>query len=386
MGYHIVNFLIHFLSAAFLFFAILYLLETPNLKEKFSKRRNFIAFLSATLWAIHPIQTQAVTYIVQRMASMAAMFYILSILCYIKCRMSGASLHRIFCLLGCVLTFLLALGSKENAAMLPASLLLIELTCYKKFNWRFSKKIYFWGSVVIGVIILILTVWFFSPDITFSWLNGYRNRPFTLTERILTEPRIVLFYLSQILFPLPNRLSVEHDVILSTSFFQPWTTLPAILLTLLLMGLGISQIRKRPIIALAVLFFFLNHIIESTVIPLELVFEHRNYLPSMFLFLPIATGFKWLYDYCAAKKQPLTGILFGLLVLLMVSLGIGTYTRNLAWATEVSLWRDAMKKAPQSARPLTILACQLYYGPAATSCLYNEALRIYENARTLSLK
>jgi tetratricopeptide (TPR) repeat protein len=106
----------------------------------------------------------------------------------------------------------------------------------------------------------------------------------------------------------------------------------------------------------------------------------------MFLFLPIATGFKWLYDYCAAKKQPLTGILFGLLVLLMVSLGIGTYTRNLAWATEVSLWRDAMKKAPQSARPLTNLAWQMAYGPAATSSQYNEALRLYEKARTLSLQ
>ena len=126
-GYHIVNSLIHFLTATFLFIAILYLLETPNLKEKFSRRRHFIAFLSAALWAIHPIQTQAVTYIVQRMASMAAMFYILSILCYIKFRMSRSSPHRIFFLLSCILTFLLAIGSKENAAMLPVSLLLIAL-------------------------------------------------------------------------------------------------------------------------------------------------------------------------------------------------------------------------------------------------------------------
>ena len=279
--------------------------------------------------------------------------------------MSRSSPHRVFFLLGCVLSFLLAIGSKENAAMLPASLLLIEFTCFQKFNWRFSKTIYLWGSVAGGGIILILAVWFFSPDITFSWLNGYRNRPFTLTERILTEPRIVLFYLSLIFFPLPTRLSIEHDVILSTSLFQPWTTLPAILLTLLLIGLGISQIRKRPIIALAILFFFLNHIIESTVIPLELIFEHRNYLPSMFLFLPIAAGFQWLYDYCAAKKQPLAGVLTGLLVLLIVCLGVGTYVRNLVWATEISLWRDAMKKAPQSARPLTNLAWQMAYGPVA---------------------
>jgi tetratricopeptide (TPR) repeat protein len=384
-GYHIVNILIHFLTTTFLFIAILNLLGTPNLREKFDRSRYFIAFLSAGLWAIHPIQTQAVTYIVQRVASMAAMFYILSLLCYIKCRMSGSSLHRIFCLLGCVLTFLLALGSKENAVMLPASLILIELTCFQKFNWRFGKKSYFWGSIAGGGIILILAVWFFKPDFTFSWLNGYRNRPFTLAERILTEPRIVLFYLSQILFPLPNRLSVEHDVILSTSFFQPWTTLPAILLTILLIGLGVSQIRKRPIMALSILFYFLNHIIESTVIPLELIFEHRNYLPSMFLFLPIATAFKGLYDYSSTKKQSLTSVLTGLLVLLMVCLGVGTYVRNIAWATEVSLWRDAMKKAPQSARPLTNLAWQMAYGPDARPSQYSEALKLYEKARALSL-
>jgi tetratricopeptide (TPR) repeat protein len=385
-GYRIVNLLIHFLTTIFLFIAILNLLGTPNLKEKFDANKYFVAFLSAALWTINPIQTQAVTYIVQRMASMAAMFYILSMLCYIKFRMSLSSSHRIFFLLGCILSFLLAIGSKENAAMLPASLLLIEYICFNKFNWRFGKKKYFWGPVVVGGIILISAGWFFIPDITFSWLNGYRNRPFTLTERILTEPRIVLFYLSQIFFPLPTRLSVEHDVILSTSFFQPWSTLPAILLTFLLIGLGLSQIRKRPIIALAVLFFFLNHIIESTVIPLELVFEHRNYLPSMFLFLPIAAGFKRLYDYCAANKQHLTVVLTGFLVFLIVCLGIGTYTRNLAWATEISLWRDAMKKAPQSARPLTNLAWQMAYGPAAIPSRYNEALRLYEKARTLSLQ
>jgi tetratricopeptide (TPR) repeat protein len=385
-GYHIVNLLIHFLTTTFLFVAILNLLGTPNLRGKYYRNKFFIAFLSAALWTINPIQTQAVTYIVQRMASMAAMFYILSILCYIKFRMSLSSPHRIFFLLGCILTFLLAIGSKENAAMLPASLLLIEFTCFKKINWPFGKKIYFWSSIAACGITLILAVWLFTPEITFSWLNGYRNRPFTLTERMLTEPRIVLFYLSQIFFPLPNRLSVEHDVIVSTSFFQPWSTLPAIILTFLLIGLGFSQIRKRPLIALAVLFFFLNHIIESTVIPLELIFEHRNYLPSMFLFLPIAAGFKWLYDYFSINKQPLTGVLTGLLVLLMGCLGIGTYTRNLVWATEVSLWRDAMKKAPQSARPLTNIAWQMAYGPDARPDQYNEALKLYEKARALSLQ
>ena len=121
-GYHFVNFLIHFLTTLFLFMAILNLLGSTNFKEKFNNNKYLIAFLSAALWAVNPIQTQAVTYIVQRMTSLAAMFYILSMLCYIKCRMSNSSPGRVFFLLSCALSFLLAVGSKENAVMLPASL------------------------------------------------------------------------------------------------------------------------------------------------------------------------------------------------------------------------------------------------------------------------
>ena len=93
VGYHIVNILIHFLTTVFLFIAILNLLGTPNFKEKFVGNRYFIAFISAALWSLNPIQTQAVTYIVQRMSSLAAMFYMLSILLYIKCRLSKSSIR-----------------------------------------------------------------------------------------------------------------------------------------------------------------------------------------------------------------------------------------------------------------------------------------------------
>ncbi len=101
IGYHIVNLVIHHLTGFLLFLTILNLFQSPNLKNKFAENAYLIALLAATLWAIHPIQTQAVTYIVQRMTSMAAMFYILSMFFYVKCRLSSSSLHRILFLLGC---------------------------------------------------------------------------------------------------------------------------------------------------------------------------------------------------------------------------------------------------------------------------------------------
>ncbi len=383
IGYHIVNLVIHILNALLLFLTILNLFQSPNLKNKFGANVYLIALLATALWAIHPIQTQAVTYIVQRMTSMATLFYILSMFFYVKCRLSSSSLHRILLLFGCGLAFLFALGSKENTATLPGALLLIEVICFQNLTSQRTRRMFIWGSTAGGILLIVLSFWLFIPDNSVSFITNYNHRPFSLTERLLTEPRIVFFYLSLIFYPIPNRFSIEHDVTLSTSLFQPWITLPAILLTLVIIGIGFSQIRRRPLLALAILFFYLNHIIESTIIPLELVFEHRNYLPSLFLFLPVAAGFSKLLTYSQKRNKALSAVLAGFFALLIIAIGSGTYIRNRAWATEISLWKDAMIKAPKNARPLTNLAWQMAYVPDANENQYDEALKLYEKALLL---
>jgi tetratricopeptide (TPR) repeat protein len=382
-GYHAVNLGIHLLTAFLLFLTILNLCRTPNLRDKFNDSVYVIALLTAAMWAVHPIQTQAVTYIVQRMASLATLFYVLGMLFYIKCRASGTSLHRILLLLGCILAFLFALGSKENTATLPAALLLVEISCFQDLGVQRTKWAFVGGSIIGGLLLIIINVWLFLPENPVAFIKNYDYRPFSLGERLLTEPRIVLFYLSLIFYPHPARLSIEHDVTISTALFQPWTTLPAILLTAALIGIGFSQIRKRPLIALAILFFYLNHTIESTIFPLELIFEHRNYLPSLFLFLPVAAGFLKLVSYDRVTNTAMRGSLFACIVVLIIALGLGTYMRNRVWATEISLWQDAMHKAPNSARPLAILAWQMAYGPNANASQYDAALKIYEKALLL---
>jgi len=383
IGYHIINLVIHHLTAFLLFLTILNLLKTPNLKNKLNGSTYLIAFLSAALWAVSPVQTQAVTYIVQRMTSMAAMFYVLSMFLYLKCRMSGSSVHRILLLLGCMLALLFSLGSKENAITLLAALFLVEGVCFQDLSSQHTRRVFLSGSIIAGVFLFVLGVWLFIPGNPLAFVSSYDHRPFSLTERLLTQPRILLFYLSLFFYPIPDRLSIEHDVTVSTSLFQPWTTLPAILLTLALIVIGLSQIRKRPLIALAILFFYLNHVIESTIIPLELIFEHRNYLPSLFLFLPVSAGLIKLFDYFNQRNHTIRHALAGFIVLLIIVIGSGTYIRNRAWATEVSLWQDAMLKAPKSARPLTNLAWQIAYGPQANPGRYDAALGLYEKALLL---
>jgi tetratricopeptide (TPR) repeat protein len=378
-GYHIVNTAIHLLTAFILYLTTIGLFQAPNIKATYPRdSKYFIALLAAVLWAVNPVQTQTVVYIVQRMALMAAMFYILSIYFFVRARLSLSSLTRILLLLGCSISFACAIGSKENAATLPLALLLTEVVFFQDFKAPETRK-RFIRIALIGIVSLIVIggSLLLTGELDFLF-KGYAVRPFTLAQRLMTEPRILIFYLSQIFFPLPGRLSFLHDIGLSTSFLKPWTTIPAVLAVFLLIGFGFAQVKKRPFLAFSIIFFFLNHLIESTIIPLELVFEHRNYLPSLFLFVPLAAGLKWLLDHTHRKNPALHTGLIVLVSILLIALGSGTFIRNKVWATETSLWLDVMKKAPGYARPYQNLAAQF-----KKIGRFDESLRLYRKALTL---
>lgn len=373
-AYHVTNTLVHFLTGFILFLTLQALLRSPRLIPRFEGKESLIALLAATLWALHPIQTEAVTYIVQRMASLAALFYVLAIYLYVRSRTSAS---RVLSAVGfpmVLVLFALAMGSKENAATLPAALVLIEACFFQDLQNPKTCRVLI--GIFAGVVVLSMVAgaFLFRQSHLLAFLGDYARRPFTLSERLMTEPRIVLFYLSQILLPLPSRLSIQHDISLSTSLLEPWSTAPAMAAVLLLLGFGFSQMKKRPILAFAILFFFLNHLTESTIAPLELVFEHRNYLPSLFLFLPISV---WLVALMArlSGRGRLIWIPVSLVVFTVTALGAATIERNEAWHDEKSLWEDALAKAPGSSRPYHNLGVQHHLAGS-----YDEALRLYQEA------
>jgi protein O-mannosyl-transferase len=345
-GYHLVNLMIHFLSSVFLFLFIFNTLHLPSLRERYASNAYAIALLATVLWAINPIQTQAVTYIVQRMASLAAMFYILSMYFYLKARTAERTKPKIAFFVSSGLSFLLALGSKENAAMLPMSLFLYEAIVIQEDTKLFFRRNLKWFILVCSIIAIIGLIYFyFKQGTIFSFLKGYERRPFTLTERLLTQPRIFIFYITLLLYPMPNRLSIAHSFELSTSLFEPATTFFAILFVFGLIAFSLAITKKRPLFAYCLLFFIVNHLIESTIFSLELVFEHRNYLPSMLFFVPIAAGLCYLLDHFANRKR-MKYVLSAFIVLLLVGLGHSTFMRNFTWKNEESLWIDASEKAP----------------------------------------
>ncbi len=383
VGYHWINIIIHVLTAFVLFLITKGLFNTPMLEGKYKPEEiYFVSLLSASLWAINPIQTQAVTYIVQRMTALAALFYLLGLFLYLQARFTPINSRKVIYFSGCTLSFLCSFSSKENAAMFPLALILLEIAFFDFSLRTMFQKTSQTLLLCLGILILLVFLLYYSKGDPFFFLKGYAHRSFSFMERILTQPRVLLFYLSLIFYPLPQRLSIDHDIPLSQSLMHPWTTLPSILIVFALFGIGVILLKKRPLIGFAVLFFFLNHLIESSVIALEIIFEHRNYLPSAFLFLPVALLIH--HSIRHLKKIGWASVaVIAFTVLLLINLGIGTHIRNMAWATNVSLWEDAAKKAPGNSRPLVNLAIELGWKKNASSKDLSLALYLSEKALSL---
>lgn len=388
-GFHMVNIAIHCLTSILLYCTILGFLRTPKLGGKYAGSERFIAFFAAAFWALHPIQIQAVTYIVQRMACLSALFYLGGIFCYVRGRAATSKSLKYTLFAGCGISYLLAMGSKENAVTLPAALLMTEILFFrlaeKPVQGRSGLKVAALGVGASCGLALLLYLWG-GERIIEVIVHGYRSRPFTLSERVLTESRIVVFYLSQLVFPDPRRFSIMRQFSLSKSFADPPTTAMAVVFIALLVGFAVMMRKKRPLFTFAILFFFLGHIVESSVIPLELYFEHRNYLPSFFLFVPLVAELRRWIDSVGYKKMTYSKAGFILACLMVIALGRATYVRNQVWANEETLWMDAMKKAPSYARPVQNVAMQLQRQGRLDEALglYRKALALWDPRPALS--
>jgi len=339
-GYHAVNIVIHIINASLLLLLIQATLKTPVLT--YHKFNAWIAYSTVLLWFVNPLHTQSVTYIIQRMNSLAAMFYLLSFFLYVKARIQDNLFLKIGCFGGCLGTGFLALGSKEIAATLPFFILLYEWFFFQNLQFRHPKLLFF----VISGLIFFFAVIAATYTGTEPWTRIsklYTKHDFTMTQRVLTEFRVVFFYISLLLYPHPSRLNLDHDFPLSYSLLNPPTTLTSMGAVIGLLGAAIYLARKERLIAFSILWFFGNLVIESSVLGLAIIFEHRSYTPSMFVSLLFVV---LLFRYFKSQRIRLV-VLFSLLLICSV----WTYERNKIWSDEVVFWRDCLKKSPNKARP-----------------------------------
>ena len=362
-GYHLVNIIIHIVAGLALFLFVNLTFKTPALKAKYPSS-HLIAFWAVILWFVHPIQTQSVTYIVQRMNSMAAMFYIIAFWFYAKARFSGGRKKGFLYFGGTAISWLLAMGCKEIAATLPFLLFFYEWIFFQKgeVGW-IKKKIPY--VVVLSVILFIIVSLYLGKEPWNTILQGYDSRHFSLTERVLTEFRVLFFYISLLFLPIPGRLGLEHDFSLSVSLLQPLSTFIACCGILALLFYAFAVVRRRPLISFSIIWFLGNLVIESSIIPLEIIFEHRLYLPSMFFFLPI----------CAIVLQyrKLRNISLLFFTFFLVLFGASTYGRNSDWNDPALFWRKNISIAPKSERVHNNLGSVLLrQGKPADAIIYLE--------------
>jgi tetratricopeptide (TPR) repeat protein len=341
-GYHVVNFLIHFTATVFLYLFIKNSLTLPLFDNKHHGTAHTAAFLSAMIWAIHPIHVTAVVYIVQRMASMAGMFTIMSMYGYLKARTARTVRARIGGYAACGLCALAAFATKQNSAMLPVSLFFYEIIMIRGVAHTDFKKMMQWGLPALAMVILVGLL-YIDPT---RLLDGYANRPYTAVERVMTESRVVMIYLKMLYYPLLSELTLVHDVAISRSLWSPWTTLPSIILAAaLFLGALFWLSRRQPLIAFGIVFFFVNHAIEGSIIGLEPIYEHRNYIPAMLLFLiPALLLIRTLNYFAYSRKFQMLFVVS--VAVILASIGHSTYAYSNLFRHGLIFWRDNAKKSP----------------------------------------
>jgi len=341
VGFRLVNILIHMSAGVFLFLFIKTTLGLPTLESRYGYSR-WLPYIVVLIWLVHPLHTQSVTYIVQRMNSMASMFYMLSMLCYARARLTQSPTIKWLLAAACLMSGILALGTKETAATLPCFILLYEWFFLQDLSREWLRRHL---PFLIGVFILLIGVSLIYLDghPFAKILSRYELRNFTLTQRVFTEFRVVILYLSLLIYPHPNRLNLDYDFPLSHSLMDPLTTLLALVAIIGLLACSFWLARKDRLISFCLLWYFGNLVIESSIIGLEIVFEHRTYLPSMMFILMAAILADRYFRSNVLKIVMICAI--------TLVFSAWTYERNTIWSNAVSLWSDVVKKSPQKVRP-----------------------------------
>lgn len=343
-----VNLAIHIVNGIIIFIFMHLLLrayrQNWNVELSFIKTQGLIlAVVSA--WLVLPINLTAILYVVQRMTSLSALFLLLALISYVHYRMRLLKGHPVYARMLFSVFFLgsLSVLSKESGALLPVYMLVIEF-----FIFQFKNRSKQYDKILLMIYFGLLVIPCLA-GLTWIVLNGsfsaYEGRLFNLPQRVMTEFRILILYMKWILLPIPQELSLYHDNIpISDSLFSPISTFLSLFAILAMLIFAFWQRNQRPLVALGIFWFFGGHLMESTIIPLELVFEHRNYLPSIGLFILI---FSVLIFEISPKFSHLLNFFIVSIVLVYSSV---TWLRANDWQHIVDLTAQEAYRNPDSPR------------------------------------
>ncbi|NCT69320.1 MAG: hypothetical protein GXC75_00065 [Xanthomonadaceae bacterium] len=312
-----------------------------------SQRAALCALIMALIWAMHPLQVSSVLYVVQRMQTLATLFVVLSLwsyLCLRQAQIEGRAGWP-FGVLGAA-SWVLGLASKEDAILLPVYTLVLELTVLQ-FRAASAQRTRGLRNTYLALVLAGIAVTLFWA-LPHFWSNeAYAGRDFNSVERLLTQGRVLMMYLGQILLPLPSHMPFNYDQLtISRTLIEPLTTLPALLAVIALLAWAGLWRTRRPVFACGVLLFFAGHLLTSTIIPVEMAFEHRNHLPLIGVLLALAdlvvAGWQRLH------ARPALPIVFTTAIVALVAVAGGL--RAYAWGEPVRFARHMVDISPDSPR------------------------------------
>lgn len=274
------NVLLHLLTAVALYAFLAALLRIGRARAGITAP-DWLPLAVTALWLLHPLHVSSTLYAVQRMTIVATLCVLVALYAWLKAR--EAATHRgrrLGWLAVAVLATFTGLAFKESALLVPAFIVLLELLLLTPAQRaRIRRPVLLAAGLVAAFALLMAALAAWPPGFI---ANSYTGREFTPPERLLTETRILVYYLSEIVFPLQERMSLHLDVFdLSTSLTNPLSTLGSTALCLALLFAGAAALLRGPSLAgFGILFFFAGHLLESGLYGLILAYEHRNYLPS----------------------------------------------------------------------------------------------------------
>lgn len=350
LPFKVTNLAIHVLNTVLIYWLSWLLFVAPEAtRNKKVVSREWLPPAIAATWALHPIQLTSVLYIVQRMTSLSATFVLVGLIAFVygRQRLNGKGITGLVMIwAGLLGGTTVGISAKENGALLIPYALVVEF-CFFHDSWRnaaMRRRLY----TTYGPPVVLLTI------LAFLWLalkydsliNVYTQRDFTLIERLLTEPRVLWFYVTLIVFPDIRRLSLFHDdIALSTSLLTPWTTPLAIAGVIAAISVAFIYRRKYPVLSFSILWFLVGHAPEASFIGLELTHEHRNYLPSYGLIAGAAVGL-----FFVAQRVNRAAVLTGLIIAIAGCLGFATYVLADVWASKEKLIGFLVTHHPNSPR------------------------------------
>lgn len=372
-GYHLVNIIIHIANTILVYFLIqltIGRLKITDSRLKAAEYLGYLPFIASLIFLVHPVQTQAVSYITQRFVSLATLFYLLAVVLYIKARIVNMQKKRgwrvsfLLFYFFAILSTVLAMKTKEISFTLPFVILLYEFTFLNENNKQHvdcRSRIFYLIPFLAALLIIPITLFLPATNTDFDEIQRQLKIKELSTlskyEYFLTQFNVIVTYIRLLLFPVTQHFVYDYPI--SKSLFEI-KTFSSLVILLLIFGFGIYMYLKSRrklqsaggaygiLIALGIFWFFIALSVESSVIPIyNVIFEHRIYLPSVGFIISIITAV--LYGFSLLEKKtgrPLHNYLFFAVFIMTAIFSFSTYERNILWSDEYKMWLDNVNKAP----------------------------------------